>query len=216
MKKVTIFFIVFIFIHCIGLYAHENYIVITGIERIKPGKSVMVKIGSGHNFPDSESIINPELLSPIQVVSGNKIFPIVRKNLKRKKSWLYFYFTIPEPGTYIFSTGIKKRFLKHPLYYMKTILIAGKDTGKYTINRGLEIAPLYKLSNLKLNQRYKFQVLYNGKGIKSSIKVIHKGRERIWRTDRNGIAEIKIKSRGYYLLLSHYRRKRCSLSFYLK
>jgi hypothetical protein len=148
-------------------------------------------------------------------------------------------------GIYLAQFNLKKPQAKEPNYYAKSIISAGEITVdkefnpvSYTLGDYLEIIPLKLLKNLKRGDELPLKVVMDNKPLKDTLDVSVKLPVRTdsssgvspdkdekkpvsaeqnftLKSDKEGIARLKISYPGKYLIVMNHKGIGASLTFYI-
>jgi len=205
------FFLVFLLAGLLN--AHETWIVFQAGEE---GKSIFY-LCSGHDFPESETIVSEKLADSISLVKPagkSEEFQLVES--KEKNCW-QAEAELKSTGTYLACYSLKRPQMEEPLVWGKTIISYKGDSGNYSSGNGLEIVPLLKLTAVEAGEKLPLVLYYNGERVSGSLRISPAGSGSYhMRTAKEYPAEIKIKKSGWYLITAGYEGKKCSLTFFVE
>jgi len=221
--KRLLFIIIFLFLFNSFSFGHSFWIVPDNFHLQKEG-DINISICGGHHFPKPEVAIRRDLISKVFVNFENKIENL--KITKKDKQWVSKY-SVSKKGLYLLNFVIKKKQIKAPLFYGRSILFfIDQDNDKKTHIKipvtgiGLEIIPQSCIWQPIKNKKMKFQILFKGKAVKTKVKMYEINNQNQVRTISNktnkmGIVEFNSKTKGLYLLTTRFNKTGASLSFKL-
>ncbi len=196
--------------------SHDNWIAaceyFPGIDA-----EIQLHIGNGHNFPVSDSVISKRFVEGIRVLTpdGKEELLDVSEDSENKR--LRSFFRINREGTYIVSYAVKRPGMEHPLAVGRTVVISGKDPGRYIRGEGLEISPLGKLSDLHAEDKLQVGLFLNGESIGGVLNITpRKGRPYNMRTTAERPAEISLAEEGKYMVLTSRGGQSSSFTFFVR
>lgn len=198
------------------IYCHENWL---DVENYYPKEKerVRVFVKSGHNFPESGSILDSRYIWSPRVIFPDGKTTIFATNPDKENKCLSGSIVFESSGVYLISLALKNPQLKQPNYWLKSILICGKsdNKNKYIIGEGLEIVPEKEITSLRKGKSLPVVVLYNGEMLETTISVFSEGGDiSFLKTRKARPALVKLKSKGRYLITTSYKGIRSSLTFF--
>lgn len=198
--------ILFLLIFSIQLKAHIHWII--------PADSSCksFKICSGHQFPQSDFAVAKRLIHKVYIYSGKQKREI--KRIEQYKDHLSFKSLIKNDNPSIVEVQFKKPVVNEPFYINRYIFLKKKYRKEdYSLGNDLEIV---LLDDIKAGEKIPFQITYKNKPVKGIITVHTKSKKSYWRTDKNGVVQIKMEKKGWIMLYAKYRRRACSLVLFIR
>ena len=226
--------IIIIFIASAAL-AHEHWVDVTDYLP-KLEDKIRVYITSGHSFPLGEFILGEKLLIDTKIITPErKEITYSTKEDKKGVKRLSDEIALTATGIYLVRFNLKKPQVKEPLYYAKSIIHLSKvvidkefNPASYTLGSYLEIIPQQLLTTLKKDDELTLKVLCDNKPLKETLEIGVKlpsekpedkpsAAEKNFtvKSDRDGIARLKISYPGKYLVTLDAKGTGCSLTFYI-
>ncbi len=210
-KKVFIsIFLVFVNAFC---FAHEHWI---DLETFEPqvGQKIKVFVKSGHNFPKGELVLNKRFLKEIKLITPDK--NTKSYELEQEKDARTTYIVFDTTGSYVLYFSVTRPPEDEEVYFGKSV-VSIKERSDVISEVGSKLEIVSKQTNIQLNKKAVFQVLFDKKPIKTTVSVSIEGKKNFFvQTDKNGVFYLDIKHSGRYLLTTSYKKYGCSLTFFLR
>ncbi len=173
-----------------------------------------ISIGSGHRFPESETLLARRLLADMEIVAPDgraKPFGPEAHDHAWVASGMF-----EAPGVWIVSFALRRTPRAEPVHRGRAILVLGKedDPSRYTKGEGLEIVPLEALSGLSPGDALPLTIMRDGGAIGSTIAVRPENGRSVFITaaaDRPAL--MRVERSGAYLLTVTDRGQTFSLTF---
>ncbi len=182
--------------------AHDNWIAASDYFP-EEGEEIMLHIGNGHNFPESDSAISERFVETILVTAPDGNSESIEVSTDPENNRLISSFPVGTEGVYIVSYSVKRPRMEEPLAVGSAAVIPGNDSGRYTRGEGLEISPTRKLSGLRAGDKLPLVLLLDGERIAGVLNVTpEKGRSYSMRTTAGRPAEITVEEAGHYLVVT--------------
>ncbi|MBA7495464.1 hypothetical protein ES702_06051 [subsurface metagenome] len=216
MRKLSLVWM-FVFLLCSSAVSHEHWIDLEEFYPL-PGEKTIVSICSGHYFPKSSVILADRLLHDMRIISPDK--KEYTYETRDEKNRRVAEVVLKSAGIHLISFSLKKPPVKEPLYFAKSIVLVGElteDKVSYTLGCLIEIVPEKDISRLKKGEELPLRLLYKGKPATSTFSISLDGKENFFlRTNKDGLALLKVTTLGRYLITAHYKGKGCSLTFCIR
>ncbi len=226
MKKI---FLCLIVIHLIAgfSFAHSLWLTLSKY-RVKPGETVTYYIGYGHKYLSSEDMVMnlkesyQRMFKRVEIYGPEGKMVLVPHKGQGK--------ILPaREGTYVICVE-NVRGANEPYgpsgKYAKTILQAGKKTTDFSKKCGfrVEIIPMRNPEEIKPGEFLHVKILFEGKPLSTFVYATYSGYKPVEdafpvmvRSDKNGIARIKISVPGEWMVLvSHKVNYSATLTFKVK
>lgn len=198
--------------------AHEHWIT-PEKNPVASGETVTILISSGHSFPNSELLLaenllrGPWVISPSGEKSEGKV-EAVGKNWRAQVK-------VKEAGIYQLFFILAKPQVKTPIYTGKSLLLVGACPEKVKLEAlekdALELVPAGPLCRKKPGDSIQVKLARGPAAVAGSIQVsLAGGKSWFVQTNRDGMAEIPLKSPGKYLLTAADKGQGTSFTFELK
>jgi len=233
--KLYLILIVFCLISFLTTNVHAHFLWLNVHDYTpKENKIVKFSIGWGHAFynPVGDILSGQELMKKIYLVSPdgtkiktNAVNDFCYESASKLSSGTYLAIVNRKEG---FSTKTKTGYLRQSKQGLKDVIHSRfiGMYGKAIINAGssnqnkslsiptgtiLELIPLTDPKNLKVGDYFKFQLLYQGKGVAEYINSTWAGfsYDNAWafstRTGKNGFGEIKILCSGLWVIKANHK-----------
>uniref|UniRef100_UPI0040576561 DUF4198 domain-containing protein n=1 Tax=Candidatus Electronema sp. TaxID=2698783 RepID=UPI0040576561 len=197
-------------------HAHEDWITASDYFP-SMGKEVQLFLGNGHRFPNSDSAPEPDFITGVEVTSpgGRQEKHPVR--LDAASNHLVASFSVKEAGTYLVSYSVPRPQDNEFMLLGRLAVLSGPDSGQYITEKGLEIAPLGKLSELRSGGTLPFALLLNGERIAGTLKITPEGgRTYTMSSSADRPAEISLDTSGKYLVATSRRGQYTNFSFFVQ
>ncbi len=193
----------------VPLLAHENWIELTKSKESNTKINILVKIGSGHSFPESVFALEDSVVNYCRVIMPNGKMENIVTN--QKGNFRLGDIGSVKKGAYIVLSGLKNP----PRYFLKSIITIGKCS-KTDFNTGepFEIVPGECPSGLNRGDRLKLRIILEGEPVQTQLSFSINGENNFsTSTNRKGEYELNIRKSGHYLVTSSIKGKTCSLTF---
>ncbi len=208
---------IFVSLFCTSVLSHEHWIDLEEFYPL-PGEKTIISICTGHYFPKSTLALSERLLYDTRVISpdGERYTYETKDEKNRRVAGLVF----KSAGIHLISFSLKKPPMKEPLYFAKSIVLVKEKGGNgvsYALGCQMEIVPGKDIFTLEKGEELPLRLLYNGKPATSTFSISVDGKKNFFlRTNKNGLALLKVTSPGRYLITAHYKGKGCSLTFCIR
>lgn len=213
MRHLFVHWLLVLFVLFSGIaYAHEHWI-LTDAATDADG-TITFRIGSGHRFPDSDTLLAERLLVETIVTAPNgKAQPLNTGIHDRFRTGTV---RCDQPGTWAFSFALQRPRQTEPLHRGRCILVNGgkDDPVRYTNGTGLEIAPGAALSEMFPGATLPLRILHDGHPIGGAISVTpENGPSFFLSTTSARPAQLPIRQPAAWLLTVTDRGRTFSLTF---
>ena len=194
-------------------FAHEHWI---DLETFAPTlqQKVKVFVRSGHNFPKGEFVLGKNFLKELKVLTPDKKLQTFL--LEQEKDARTTYVVFDTTGSYVLYFVVCRPPENEEIYFGKSI-VSIKQQNIISTPVGSKLEIVFKQESVQINNKILFQVLFEGKPIKTTVSVSIDGKKNFFvQTDKEGVFNLDIKYPGKYLLTTSYKKYGSSLTFFVE
>jgi len=170
------------------------------------GDEVVITIGGGHHFPESEVLIAGRMIIEKRI-NGNTFDPVEADN-----EWTTVWM-VPSSGVFRASYRLKNPRRDDPFHESVTWIVAGAG-GAYPqgTGQGLELIPLAPGSSLRTNGTLVVETHWNGQAVETQIGLSRPGARTTYRNSAPGRPAVFRAAPGPVLLTVRHQGRTATLT----
>jgi len=188
-----------IFLFFAFLSAHDFWI-LPGNFEVEKGDTVSFLLCGGHDFPKSTYVVEDRALGSVTVSSpGGKTFTVKMEKMEKARRGS---FVAGKEGTYTIEFSLYRNPRRPPVYVGWSYVISGDMKG-FEPPEGMKLAviPDGEFHPPKAGETLHLKCLYCGEPLSTTLEVFdEKGGHRTITADRDGVALLKLRHPGTYMV----------------